>query len=479
MTTFRRQIMLGAFKLFDLSAMAASFILASIPVSYLSGGISFAGFLSMRIKIRNLLLFILLTCVWHIVFSAFGLYRSKRFGNRRKESIDVLMATLAGSALIMLAAAWWHVRMVTPLFLVSFFALTSSVVITSRLLLRAVLAKARRHGRNLREVVIVGTNSRAINFARTIEGKAELGYHVTGFADEDWPGIEEFHASGYPLIGDLDHFPDLLRERVIDEVALALPMRSLYPQASRVAAYCEEQGVIVRQVVHLFDQRLPKFGVDGPSHDDVVTVRSSPIESWALIIKRLVDIGVSLVMLGALTPLFLFIAAVIAIDSPGPVIFSQERMGLNKRRFRMFKFRSMVAGAEKKQVELERQNEADGPVFKIKKDPRITRVGKVLRKLSLDELPQLFNVLRGDMSLVGPRPLPVRDYLGFDQDWQRRRFSMRPGITCLWQINGRNAVSFQHWMALDMRYIDQWSLRLDFEILFKTIPAVLRGTGAA
>ena len=159
--------------------------------------------------------------------------------------------------------------------------------------------------------------------------------------------------------------------------------------------------------------------------------------------------------------------------------FSQERVGLNKRRFRMFKFRTMVAGAERMQKELEARNEADGPVFKIKDDPRITRVGRFLRKFSIDELPQLFNVLVGDMSLVGPRPLPVRDYNGFDQDRQRRRFSVRPGLTCLWQINGRSGISFEHWMDLDMQYIDHWSLWLDLKILLKTIPAVIRGTGAA
>jgi lipopolysaccharide/colanic/teichoic acid biosynthesis glycosyltransferase len=159
-------------------------------------------------------------------------------------------------------------------------------------------------------------------------------------------------------------------------------------------------------------------------------------------------------------------------------LFIQERVGLNKRKFKMCKFRTMVAHAEKEQPNLEKYNEADGPVFKIKDDPRVTRLGKYLRKASIDELPQLLNVLKGDMSLVGPRPLPNRDYQGFDQDWLRRRFTVRPGITCLWQINGRSSVSFQEWMLLDMRYIDSWSFWLDLKILARTIPAVLRGSGA-
>jgi lipopolysaccharide/colanic/teichoic acid biosynthesis glycosyltransferase len=179
-----------------------------------------------------------------------------------------------------------------------------------------------------------------------------------------------------------------------------------------------------------------------------------------------------------LAPLFVVVAVIIKLTSEGPIFFTQERLGLNKRRFRICKFRTMVAGAEKKQAELEHLNEVAGPVFKIKRDPRVTLVGRFLRKTSIDELPQLFNVLKGEMSLVGPRPLPVRDYEGFDQDWHRRRFSVRPGLTCLWQISGRSSISFDKWMELDMQYIDEWSLWLDLKILVGTIPAVLRGAGA-
>ena len=183
---------------------------------------------------------------------------------------------------------------------------------------------------------------------------------------------------------------------------------------------------------------------------------------WRVAVKRLLDIVISAFLLVILSPLALITAIAIKIDSPGPVHFVQERVGLNKRKFRLYKFRTMVDGADKKQCDLEDLNEVCGPVFKIKNDPRITPVGKILRKTSIDELPQLFNVLKGDMSLVGPRPLPVRDYNGFNEDWQRRRFSVRPGITCLWQVNGRSNTSFEHWMELDMEYIDTWSLMLDF-----------------
>jgi lipopolysaccharide/colanic/teichoic acid biosynthesis glycosyltransferase len=180
-----------------------------------------------------------------------------------------------------------------------------------------------------------------------------------------------------------------------------------------------------------------------------------------------------------LLPVFLLTAVLIKLTSPGPVFFVQKRLGLNKRHFGIYKFRTMVVDAEKRMKEIEHLNEVTGPVFKIKNDPRITPIGRFLRKTSIDELPQLFNVLKGDMSLVGPRPLPLRDYEGFNEDWQRRRFSVRPGVTCLWQIGGRSSISFEEWMQLDLQYIDKWSLLLDFKILLKTIPAVLKGSGAA
>jgi len=203
------------------------------------------------------------------------------------------------------------------------------------------------------------------------------------------------------------------------------------------------------------------------------------MHGWSIEIKRALDFCASLVLLILLAPLFLIIAILIKLTSAGSVFFVQERVGLNKRRFPLYKYRTMVRDAEQKMAELEHLNEVSGPVFKMKDDPRLTPLGKFLRKSSIDELPQLFNVLKGDMSLVGPRPLPVRDYEGFSQDWQRRRFSVRPGITCLWQVNGRSDLSFDKWMEMDMQYIDQWSLWLDLKILAQTVPAVLRGSGAA
>jgi exopolysaccharide biosynthesis polyprenyl glycosylphosphotransferase len=260
---------------------------------------------------------------------------------------------------------------------------------------------------------------------------------------------------------------------------IALPIKSYYQQASRIMTQCEEQGVICRYLSDLFHTRLAHLEPGNFEDKAVISHYTAAFDPFSLFIKRIVDIAGSLILLISLAPAFLIVSLLIKQDSPGPVFFMQDRVGLGKRRFRLYKFRTMVADAEKRMREIEHLNEVSGPVFKIREDPRITRTGKFLRKTSIDELPQLINVLKGDMSLVGPRPLPIRDYNGFDEDWHRRRFSVRPGITCLWQCNGRSDITFDKWMRLDMEYIDNWSLLLDLKILAMTIPAVLRGSGAA
>jgi exopolysaccharide biosynthesis polyprenyl glycosylphosphotransferase len=328
-------------------------------------------------------------------------------------------------------------------------------------------------------MLIVGTNSRAVRFARKIEKKPELGYRIIGFVDDNWTGIGEFRKTGYALVADFSAFRALLRDHVIHEVVIGLPVNSYYQQASRIVTLCQEQGIIVRFLSGIFNLKWARSEIEHFEDDSVMTVYTGATDGWQVLVKRMVDFSLSLFSLIILTPLFFCTAFLIKVTSSGPVFFVQERVGLNKRRFRLFKFRTMTPDAEQNLSRLEHLNEVSGPVFKIKDDPRVTPIGKLLRKISIDELPQLINVLKGEMSLVGPRPLPVRDYNGFNQDWQRRRFSVRPGITCIWQIDGRSNIPFEKWMELDMQYIDQWSLWLDFKILAKTIPAVLKGSGAA
>jgi exopolysaccharide biosynthesis polyprenyl glycosylphosphotransferase len=476
--TDRRQILLKAYKLFDLLVMMGSFALATWMTYYQSGPISFDEFLSMRIKIQNFVLFVGLLFAWQFISSAFGLYHSRRLSGRRKESLDILKATTFGTLALYLAAMLFNISMITPMFLLILWVASSSICILSRLGLRQVLEWSRIRGRNLRYMLIVGTNARAVRFAKKFESKPELGYRLIGFVENGWSGCEEFRESGYKVVSHFDGFTSFIRENVVDEVMICLPVKSFYDQISTVAKGCEEQGIIVRYLSDMLNLKLAHSRTDNLEGEAVVSHYTGSMGGWQLLIKRFIDITISSFLLILLALLFVFVAVLIKITSPGPVLFIQERVGLNKRRFRLFKFRTMVKDAEKKQAELEDLNEVMGAAFKIKNDPRITQIGSFLRKTSIDELPQLINVFKGDMSLVGPRPLPVRDYNGFDQDWHRRRFSVRPGITCLWQVDGRSDIAFDKWMELDMEYIDRWSLWLDFKILTKTIPAVLQGSGA-
>jgi exopolysaccharide biosynthesis polyprenyl glycosylphosphotransferase len=369
--------------------------------------------------------------------------------------------------------------MASPTFLVVFWALSALILVSSRLVLRALLAQTRLHGRNLRHMLIVGTNARAFQFADKIRARPELGYRIIGFADRGWAGLDQVRERGYSLACDLDSLPSFFRKNVVDEVVIALPIRSFHDNASRVAALCEQQGIILRVLSNIFDLKLAQVRGEDLEGDLFITHYTGAIEGWPVVIKRVLDFCLALVALIVVSPVMLLAAALIKVTSGRPVFFRQTRIGQNKRKFTIYKFRSMEVDAENKTRELEHLNEVSGPVFKIKHDPRITPVGRFLRKTSIDELPQLLNVLKGDMSLVGPRPLPVRDYEGFSEDWHRRRFSVRPGITCLWQVNGRNSIPFEKWMELDLQYIDKWSLWLDLKILLRTIPAVLRGSGAA
>jgi exopolysaccharide biosynthesis polyprenyl glycosylphosphotransferase len=300
-----------------------------------------------------------------------------------------------------------------------------------------------------------------------------------GFAEDGRQGRgAAFHDGGYAVGTLLEELPAFLQANVVDEVLICLPVKSYYTQISAIIHLCEAQGITVRLSSDFFSLKLARSRAERFGSDTVVTIYTGAMTGFSVLVKRCIDVCVaSLVLLGC-APIFLAVAFLIKVTSRGPVFFVQERVGLNKRRFKMYKFRTMVPGAEKLLQEIEHLNEVSGPVFKVKDDPRVTTIGRFLRRTSLDELPQILNVLKGDMSLVGPRPLPIRDYEGFDQDGHRRRFSVRPGMTCTWQVNGRSNIPFEQWMQLDLEYIDQWTLWLDLKILFKTLPAVFKKVGA-
>lgn len=479
MNIYQRKALLDTLILFDLLVMVGAFVLATCYTVRVTGGVTLVTFWSMRVKLTNFVLFAVWLLAWHILFSGFGLYNSRRMAGYGADAIDTILASAAGTAVLATTSLTLHIRMVTFSFLLIFWVVATTVYLSSRLLLRYVLHRIRLKGRNLRDMLIVGTNSRALDFAKEVQSTPEIGYRIVGFVDQTWAGIGRLNGSGLSVVSDFAGLPRLLRNSVVDEIVVALPMRSLHTTAAQIVALCEEQGVTTRILPDIFDLKLGRVRIEDVGGIAVMTTYTGAVQGWPIIAKRGADIFLSAVLLVGLGPLLLAVAVLIRLTSPGAALFTQDRLGLNKRRFKIYKFRTMTTDAEQKIKTLEHLNDVSGPVFKMKNDPRITKAGKVLRKMSIDELPQLFNVLKGDMSLVGPRPLPVRDYEGFNEDWQRRRFSVRPGITCLWQINGRSSLPFEKWMQLDLQYIDKWSLWLDVKILFKTIPAVLKGAGAA
>ncbi len=444
--------------------------------------VTFQGFLSVRLELGNILLVLLLMILWSFLLSGYHLYNLRQFSTWRRDAVDVLHASSILALAFLLLSFLVNISFATPLFLLIFWFILTLATQLLRMLWRAWMEFFRRRGLYLTQVLMVGTNNRAVAFAQAIENKLELGYRVIGFVDNQWPGMARFLASGYPLVSDLQSFPQYLREHVVDEVIIDLPLNTYYQQVAAIVSHCLEQGILVRFVSDSFyllrNMRLAHSTFEEFNDTTVISISNGVWGALPLAAKRLIDIVGAMTLLVLLSPLMVCVALLIKLTSPGPVFFVQERLGLNKRLFRMYKFRTMVPDADQHQEELAPLNEMPGPVFKIKNDPRITPLGAILRRTSIDELPQLVNVLNGDMSLVGPRPLPIRDYRGFNEDWHRRRFSVKPGLTCLWQIQGRNALTFETWMELDMRYIDQWSFWLDLKILLKTIPAVLRKHGA-
>jgi exopolysaccharide biosynthesis polyprenyl glycosylphosphotransferase len=480
MYPMRRLVLVGALRALDLLTMMASFLAAAAAVARPLEAVTFEEFLSMRVKLQNVLLLAAMGVLWHYTLKLFGIYDSKRLVPRRREVADLLGASAVAALAIQLCGWAFSLSVVSGVFVPVFFLCSAGALIASRLLLRAGLHELRTRGVNLRHVLVVGTNRRAIAFARELQAKPELGYVVGSFVDEfGWRGADDLRDAGFPPAVDLSRFVELLRRGPVDEVMVFLPFRSCYHLIRQVVEQCEEQGVPVTFPSPAFDTKNARSVAALAPTGPVVTLLTGAMVGWPVVVKRVFDVVVSATLLVVLAPVFAAVAMAVKLSSPGPVIFAQERLGLNKRRFRMLKFRTMVTNAEQRLAELEHLNEVSGPVFKIRKDPRITPVGAFLRRTSLDELPQLVNVLMGDISLVGPRPLPLRDYEGFEQDWHRRRFSVPPGITCLWQVSGRSDVSFDQWMQLDVQYIDNWSLWLDLKILLKTIPAVVKGSGAA
>jgi exopolysaccharide biosynthesis polyprenyl glycosylphosphotransferase len=363
-------------------------------------------------------------------------------------------------------------------FLVYLCVSTLVAVVSFRVLARIGLMQLRRLGLNVSDVLVVGANERSANLIQTLAAHPTYGLRVRGFIEDDPARIEELTRQGIAHLGGFSDLEQVVRDHGINEVYVSLPVRSYYETIQVIADACGAMNVPARLVADLFPLRIASNKIFHVEDVPLLSLSAVPEAQVKLTLKRAEDFIVSSLILVLGAPIWLTVALIIKLDSPGPVFFFQERVGQNQRRFYMIKFRSMVVNAEALRAELETHNEADGPVFKIRNDPRLTRVGRFIRKYSIDEFPQLINVWKGEMSLVGPRPPIPKEVAEYSWD-QRRRLSVKPGMTGLWQVSGRSDVTFHEWVWLDLQYIDNWSLFQDLKILFQTFGAVVKGRGAA
>ena len=356
--------------------------------------------------------------------------------------------------------------------LAAYIAVAFVLISAIRAAFRLVSIAARRRGYSLRRYAVVGTSTEGREVVEAMESHPEWGFDFAGFVTVGNDG----RGSRGPTLGSLSDLGRILEEEILDEIVFAVP-REQFEQIEPAVQLCQEQGVEVRISLDMLRFGPSSMRLTVLNDLPMVVFSRTPSDTLALAAKRLFDIVLSGMALLFMAPVFLGIAIAVKKGSPGPVFFRQRRVGRNGRTFQMVKFRSMYQDAEARLEALKAQNEMSGPVFKMKEDPRVTSIGRLLRRTSLDEFPQFWNVLMGDMSIVGPRPpLPaeVRQY----KRWQRRRLSVKPGITCIWQISGRNQIDFERWMELDLEYIDHWSLWGDLQIVAKTIPAVISTRGA-
>ena len=413
--------------------------------------------------------------LWYILFRLNGKYESHRTNTTPKVTWIIVKSVGEGIALLILISYFMKVTAFSRSFILLFGLINILLLVLVQALLKQFLYRVRSRGFNFRMVLIVGTGRRARFVADKIASHREWGLKIFGFLT---PNPEEIGQSvdGGIIIGKLDDLKQILSAHPIDEVHVALSLLDLDTITS-ILEICEEQGLRTRVMMDLYAPVLSKIHLEDFHGTPMLTFTASPMETWEMMLKEVLDRAGSFVLLLLFLPLFLLFALLIKIDSRGPVFFVQERVGLYKRRFRMYKFRTMVDNAEGMKPALREKNDLAGPAFKMKNDPRCTRTGKLLRKISLDELPQLINVLKGEMSFIGPRP-PVPEEVVQYKTWQYRRLSMKPGISGLWQVSRRNDLDFKEWMELDLQYIDNWSLKLDFIIFLKTFPAVLFGRGA-
>jgi exopolysaccharide biosynthesis polyprenyl glycosylphosphotransferase len=480
----RARILAIAIFLLDLSLVSVAFLSAFSLRSWLLPRVLPVTFPSRLYPLSAYLPMLpLALLIWGVLLLSAGRYRSHRTVPLLDEAWGVVRVCASGAVLFTLVL---YIGRVDERLLgndqisrtwVLFFAIFACLLLLSeKLALRITSRYVRAHGFNYRTVLVIGTNETALRIAESIHGHRFWGYRILGFVVNGEPPPDPW-PNAYPILGGIEEISEILKAYIVDDVIFSIHRRDL-DRLEELFLSFQEQGIRTRFAMDLFPHTKARIQLEDLDGASLLSFATTPTSHLQLMAKRLLDIALSAVVLLLALPAVACIAALVKVTSQGSVLFRQTRCGLNGRVFTLYKFRTMVEGAEERQRELLHLNEMNGPVFKLRSDPRVTAFGRFLRRFSLDEVPQFWNVLRGDMSLVGPRP-PIPEEVAHYQRWQRRRLAMKPGLTCLWQVSGRNQLDFDRWMELDLEYIDSWSPLLDLKILLKTIPAVLSGKGAS
>ncbi len=415
------------------------------------------------------LLFVICCLVGHQVR---GSYRLTRTTSPTAEAMSIVGSTAVAAMVVFALASLSRYPGFSRLTIIYAWVFAMFFTILGRTALRSLRAYLNRAGIGAQRAIVVGNNRLARMVMQMLTQEHHLGYQVVGFVDSS----VRSDFGRFRALGSIEQLPTLIDELEASRVVVALPS-SQHEDALWVLEHCRRDGVSVSLVPDLFDVQLSHVRLDSLCGIPVFGVKETSISGWNLVVKRVMDVVVSIAALLVLAPLFGIVALAIRLDSPGPVFFKQLRLGKGGAPFMCYKFRSMYQDAEAQLEQLRALNEADGPIFKMRDDPRLTRVGRFLRRTSIDELPQLWNVLCGEMSLVGPRP-PIPAEVERYEDWHRRRLDVVPGLTGLWQVSGRSTLSFEEMVMLDIYYIENWSLGLDLQILLRTVPAVIATAGA-
>ena len=408
-----------------------------------------------------------------VIYRIEGVYNYVRGRTWLEEFYSLLTATFTGIVILVFVFFFFRPQYYSRLIYLYAGVLSVFLLTAGRVVMRWVLRALRKRGWGVDRAILVGGGEIGRAIMRNVLAQPDLGYHIEGFVDDD---PNKSAIGNFQLLGGTDQLPRLLREREIDEVIVTLPWHAR-DKIVRIIEMSEAAGARIKIVPDLFQLSLSQIAVDAVGGIPLIGFKETSLSYGALAIKRAMDVLFSVaVFLIGLIPMAL-IALCIKLTSQGPIIFAQFRVGRGGKVFTAYKFRTMRAGAEDEKNDLAHLNEATGPLFKIRNDPRITPVGKFLRRTSLDELPQFWNVLNGDMSLVGPRP-PLPNEVAQYEEWHKRRLDVSPGLTGLWQVSGRSELTFDEMVMLDLYYIENWSPWLDIWIMLKTIPALLTARGA-